>query len=45
MSIAVTTTKKELKSCIGLIKNYRDIWQNRFEVLAPLSSMTSRQAK
>ena len=44
-SIAVPNTKKQLRSFIGLIDYYRDMWQHRSEILTPLSSMTSKQAK
>ena len=38
-------TKKQLRSFIGLIKYYRDIWVKRSELLAPLSSSTYKRAK
>ena len=44
-NIPVPTTKKQLRSFIGLINYYRDMWQHRSEILTPLSSMTSKQAK
>ena len=44
-NIAVPTTKKQLRSFIGLINYYRDMWQHRSGILTPLSSMTSKQAK
>ena len=40
-NIAVPTTKKQLRRFIGLINYYRDLWQHRFEILTPLSSMTT----
>ena len=43
--IAVPTTKKQLRSFIGLINYYRDMWLHRCEILTPLSSMISKQAK
>ena len=43
-NIAVPTTKKQLRSFIGIINYYRDMWIHRSEVLAPLTSMTSKQA-
>ena len=42
---AVPTTKKQLHSFIGIIYYYRHIWIHRSEVLDPLTSMTSKQAK
>ena len=44
-NIAVPTTKKQLRSFIGLINYYRDMWKHRSGILTPLSSMTSKQAK
>ena len=44
-SIAVPNTKKQLRSFIGLIDYYRDMWQHSSKILRPLSSMTSKQAK
>ena len=44
-NIALPTTKNRLRSFIGLINYYGDIWQHRSEILTPLSSMTSKQAK
>ena len=44
-NIAIPTTKKQLRSFIGIINYYRDMWQHRSDILTPLSSMTSKQAK
>ena len=44
-NIAVPTTKNQLRSLIGLINFYRDMWQNSSEMLSLLSSMTSKQSK
>ena len=44
-NIAPPTTKKQLRSFIGLINYYRDMWKHRSGILTPLSSMTSKQAK
>ena len=44
-NIAVPKTKKQLRSFIGLINYYRDMWKQRSSILTPLSSMTSKQAK
>ena len=41
-SMAVSTTKKELRSFIGLINYYKDIWQCRSEILTFLSCMISK---
>ena len=43
--IAVYPTKKLLRRFVGLINYYGDMWQHRSEILIPLSSMTSKQAK
>ena len=44
-NIAVPKNKKQLRSFIGLINYYRDMWIKRSEVLSPLTSMTSKEAK
>ena len=44
-NIAVLTTKKQLRSFIGLINYYRDMWRQRSKILTPLSNMTPKQAK
>ena len=44
-NIAVPKNKKQLCSFIGLINYYRDMWIKRSEVLSPLTSMTSKEAK
>lgn len=36
------TNKKQLRSFIGLINFYRDMWQKRSELLSPLSALTSK---
>ena len=44
-NIALPTTNKQLRSFVGPINYYRDMWQHRFETLTPLSSITFKQAK
>mgnify|MGYP003329299580 CR=1 FL=1 len=44
-NIASPTTKKELCSFIGIVNYYRDMWPRRLETLAPLSELTSKEAK
>ena len=43
--IAIPKTKRELRKFIGLVNYYRDMWIRRSDVLAPLTSLTSKQAK
>ena len=42
--IAVPTNKKQLRSLIGVINYYRDMWNHRSDVLTPLTKLTSKQA-
>ena len=44
-NIAAPITKKQLRNFIGLINQFRDMWQHRSEILTPLSSLTLKQAK
>ena len=39
-SIAVPKTRKQLREFIGMIKLYRDMWQNCSEHLSPLTDLT-----
>ena len=43
--LAVPKTKKQLRSFIGMVNYYRDVWPQRAHLLAPLSAMTSTKAK
>ena len=38
-------TRKQLCSFIGMINYYRDMWIRRFEILAPLTLLTSHKTK
>ena len=44
-NIATPTTKKQLQCFIGMVNYYRDMWQGRSDLLAPLSALTSKKAK
>jgi hypothetical protein len=40
-----STTREELRRFIGVVNYYREMWVRRSELLAPLTSMTSKNAK
>jgi hypothetical protein len=40
--IAPPTTQKQVRSFIGLINYYQDMWPRRSETLAPLTHLTSK---
>ena len=42
--IAVPNNKRQLRSFIGVINYYRDMWKRRSDTLTPLTQMTSKQA-
>ena len=44
-NIATPRNKKELRSFIGVINYYRDMWVRRSEILAPITNLTSKEAK
>ena len=45
MDIAEPRTRRELRSFLGIVNYYRDMWIRRSHVLAPLASLTSKNAK
>ena len=44
-ALAVPKTRKQLRQFIGMINLYRDMWQKRSELLAPLTALTSKNVK
>jgi hypothetical protein len=45
MKIDAPTTRKQLRSFIGIVNYYRDMWPQRSQLLAPLSYLTAAKAK
>jgi RNase H-like domain found in reverse transcriptase len=45
LAIDAPKNRKELRSFIGIINYYQDMWVRRSHVLAPLASLTSNKAK
>ena len=45
MKIATPTTRKQLRSFIGMVNYYCNMWPQRSHLLAPLSSLTSAKVK
>ena len=41
-ALAVPKTRKQLRQFIGMINFYRDMWQKRSELLAPLNAIISK---
>ena len=44
-TLAVPKNRKKLRQFIGMINFYRDMWQKRSELLAPLTALTSKNVK
>ena len=44
-NIAAPKNRKELRSFIGMINYYRDVWIRRSDILAPLTALTSKNVK
>ena len=40
--LAIPKTRKQLRSFLGMINYYRDMWKSRSEVIAPLTRLTSK---
>jgi len=45
LKIAEPKTQKELRSFIGVVNYYRDMWVRRSHVLAPLAALASKTTK
>ena len=45
MNIAEPKNRRELRSFIGIVNYYRDMWIKRSHVLAPLAALTSKNVK
>ena len=45
LKIETPRNQKELRSFIGVVNYYRDMWVRRSHVLAPLASLTSKKTK
>ena len=44
-SLAVSKTCKKLRQFIGMINLYRDMWEKRSEIIAPLTALTAKNVK
>jgi RNase H-like domain found in reverse transcriptase len=45
MRLTPPATERQLKRFLGMINYYRDMWQRRSHILAPLTAMCSAEAK
>jgi len=45
LKIATPTKRKEVRSFLGMVNFYRDMWPKRSEILAPLTALTSSTTK
>ena len=39
------TTRRQLRQFIGMVNYYRDMWRRRSDLLAPLTALTSKNAR
>ena len=42
-NLSVPKTKRQLRRFLGMINHYRDMWVRRSEILAPLTTLTSKK--
>ncbi len=45
LNIQIPKTKRNLRTFVGMINYYRDMWPRRSELLSPLTDLCSKQAK
>ena len=44
-ALAVPKPRKQLNQFISIINFYREMWQKRFNILAPVTALTSKNTK
>ena len=44
-AIAMPTTKRELRSFLGMVNYYQDMWRKRSELIAPLTALSSKNVQ
>ena len=44
-NLATPRTKRQVRSFLGMINHYRDMWARRSEILSPLTQLTSKNVK
>ena len=45
LNIATPTKRKQVRSFLGMVNFYRDMWPKRSQILAPLTALTSTENK
>jgi hypothetical protein len=45
LKLSSTKTKHQLRHLLGMINNFRDMWQKRSHMLAPITGLVSRVVK